>query len=435
MNRLHALPCFALALATATLSAANLTPAWVELGPAGAVARVIMDSRTGCPRIKLDGHASDMHARVDNPSAAFPVHVCEAPIAKAVKAASVELAGQWQTLALPVADPRRIVIIGDTGCRVKDNAQLSPAARLADGRSEIQNCEDPKKWPFAQVAGAAAAEKPDLVIHVGDYLYRETPCPDPGKCGTVYGYGWDAWDADFFTPAASLLAAAPWIFVRGNHEDCGRAWQGFYFFLDPRELAQLSPCASPFTDPYVVKLGKQRFAVMDSAMANDTRATAREVKEYSRQMRGIVTQGVDGGWLLLHHPVWAFRAVGGKPTPSSATLEAAWDQAGLKQSDISLIVAGHIHLFELLSFEKSANLPPQLVVGDSGTKLANPLPGELAGTKLASRTVAQGESFDGFSYGLMTREGTGWRLRMRTEKQVDKADCSMDLKLGSVACR
>ena len=157
-----------------------------------------------------------------------------APIAKTVKAASVEFPGKSQMLALPVSDPRRIVIIGDTGCRVKDSAQLPPPERKADGKSEIQNCEDPKKWPFQQVAGAAAAEKPDLVIRADDYLYRETPCPEPSKCGAVYGYDWPAWDADFFTPAASLLSAAPWIFVRGNHDDCGRASQSFYLFLDPR---------------------------------------------------------------------------------------------------------------------------------------------------------------------------------------------------------
>ena len=39
--------------------------------------RVITDNKTGVPQIKIDGHASAMSARVDNPSAAFPVHVCE----------------------------------------------------------------------------------------------------------------------------------------------------------------------------------------------------------------------------------------------------------------------------------------------------------------------------------------------------------------------
>ena len=37
----------------------------------------------------------------------------------------------------------------------------------------------------------AAAQKPDLVIHVGDYYYRETPCPaGEAKCaGSPFGWG------------------------------------------------------------------------------------------------------------------------------------------------------------------------------------------------------------------------------------------------------
>jgi hypothetical protein len=47
------------------------------------------------------------------------------------------------------------------------------------------------------------------------------------NCGaTPVGDNWDAWNADFFTPAAQLLTAAPWVFSRGNHEDCGRSWRG-----------------------------------------------------------------------------------------------------------------------------------------------------------------------------------------------------------------
>ena len=69
---------------------------------------------------------------------------------------------------------------------------------------------------------------PDLVVHVGDYHYRENACPagDAGCSTSPWGYGWDAWDADFFTPAKRLLAVAPWIVVRGNHESCDRAGQG-----------------------------------------------------------------------------------------------------------------------------------------------------------------------------------------------------------------
>jgi hypothetical protein len=48
-----------------------------------------------------------------------------------------------------------------------------------------------------------------------------------------WGYGWDTWKADFFDPAQALLKAAPWVMVRGNHETCTRAGQGWWRFLDP----------------------------------------------------------------------------------------------------------------------------------------------------------------------------------------------------------
>jgi hypothetical protein len=102
-----------------------------------------------------------------------------------------------------------------------------------------QACNDPEAWTFAEVARAAAAAHPDLVLHVGDYHYRENACPEghAGCAGSPWAYGWDAWDADFFTPAAPLLAAAPWVMVRGNHEECARAGQGWWLLLDPHALS------------------------------------------------------------------------------------------------------------------------------------------------------------------------------------------------------
>jgi len=45
-----------------------------------------------------------------------------------------------------------------------------PPARQRE--PELNNLED---WSFAKINAAAAAAKPDLVIHVGDYHYREGP--------------------------------------------------------------------------------------------------------------------------------------------------------------------------------------------------------------------------------------------------------------------
>ena len=151
--------------------------------------RSVIASGMDCPKVVADGAAltSDRRGKADGD---YPVQTCIAHAAASSRAITVD------GLAAPALpnDIKRIVVIGDTGCRLKGNF--------------TQDCNDPVKWPFATVARLAAARHPDLVIHVGDYYYRETACPDtkPGCAGSPYGDNWAVWQKDFFNPAAPLLA-------------------------------------------------------------------------------------------------------------------------------------------------------------------------------------------------------------------------------------
>ena len=149
-------------------------------------ARAITES-SSCPTVDADGTLRPMSVRaassaerqrptlnapaLSKPSA-FPVRVCELALPD-TRRASVG----GHPLPLPGPAPRRIVVIGDSGCRL-----------LAPGGVN-QACNDGDAWPFAQVVAAAAATQPDLVIHVGDYQYRETACPagDPWMRGQSMG--------------------------------------------------------------------------------------------------------------------------------------------------------------------------------------------------------------------------------------------------------
>src|SRR5580693_3599603 len=79
-------------------------------------------------------------------------------------------------------------------------------------------------------------------------------------------YGWDSWNADFFEPAVPLLAAAPWIMVRGNHEDCSRAGEGWFRFMD---RAPFEKSCRDFTGIFVARLGDFGVVVVDGAKAED----------------------------------------------------------------------------------------------------------------------------------------------------------------------
>jgi hypothetical protein len=149
-------------------------------------------------------------------------------------------------LKLPVANPKRILVMADTGCRL--NGAIAP-----NGANQ-QNCHSPAAFPLSYLAPYEASFKPDAILQVGDWFYRDSNCtggtgsatggaePFPG-CNTitspnyeVWGDTFDSWNADVFYPMKPLLAAAPLIAVRGNHESCGRGARGWFAFLSPYPL-------------------------------------------------------------------------------------------------------------------------------------------------------------------------------------------------------
>lgn len=382
-------------------SAQTLTPVWVELGPNGAaIARVVVNSPTDCPSIQIDGTNRRMTLRQPMPPGFRPA--CELAIPSTTRAASVN----GHPLTLPHADPTRIVAFGDTGCRIK--------------KANVQDCDDPAKWPFEQIATQAAAEKAQLMIHVGDYLYREDECPaaDAAECGdSPSGYGWDSWNADFFKPAAKLLAGVPWAFSRGNHEDCSRAWRGWFYYLDPRPWDGM--CAA-YSKPYLIKLGQFELAMLDSAAVNELSPDPDQITEYTSQLLSLHPHNA---WLVDHHPFWGFAPTVGEfpPIPISVPLEEAWNHA--KPTGYSLILSGHIHLFEIV--DVSHDRPAQLVLGDGGTEMSAPIQTTVEGMNVRGAIIAGTETERQFGYTVFTKTPTGWSLTLKNISGQPLLSCQL----------
>lgn len=186
---------------------------WTQAGAQGEwLLRTVYDGGAACPA------PASVRAL---PSDSFPVLVCQ----QRLGSAPVQLPGMPRPAAPPPGRVQRVVAIGDTGCRAKE-----------------QDCTDPAAWPFSAVAYRAREANADLAVHVGDYIYRETVSDCGGKlpCGD----NWKAWKADWFAPVGELLAAAPWVFARGNHEDCTRGGTGWFLFFD-RATCRPTPTAAP----------------------------------------------------------------------------------------------------------------------------------------------------------------------------------------------
>src|SRR5436190_12423106 len=365
-----------------------LFAAWIVYGPSGPIARTIVKTKA-CPEITIDGTRSKMRVKSE-PGTYYPVTVCEADIPMNAKSASIE--GK----ELPVAKlnrAERVAIVGDTGCRM----------RVASGQYPAQNqdCNDPAKWPFKHVAESIAKWNPDLVLHVGDYYYREASCVGASLKCVKSNYNWTRWNADFFTPAAKLLTNTPWIMVRGNHETCSRAAEGWFRFLETRNYVweNVQTCTSNqnYTPPYVVTAGDLSVAVLDSSGADDG-VDETEVGICADECN-LIGKSKANTWLTLHHPMWA-TSYGEE---DSETLAEAWDKA--PQTSIGRVVSGHIHDLELLTF--SDNTLPQFVVGNGGTAL-DPAVKDPTGTALGGRTIASFVQDDAFGWVAATRTADGW---------------------------
>ena len=362
---------------------------WVELAPGGVLSVRVVTEMSACPAIEIDGKSMPMAERAQ-PDQGFPVRICMAQAPQG--AASVRLAGR----ELPVLHSavKRIAVFGDTGCRLKGQA--------------VQLCNDPKAWPFAEVAAAVATKHPDLVIHVGDYHYRESPCPAgvAGCAGTPSGDNWAVWNADFFQPAAPLLGTAPWVMVRGNHEICGRGGKGWFRFLDAADAVLDCP---PMDEPFSIALDGFDLLVTDSASADDAKATPDFVRGYAETFQKAASQIRVPFWVLTHRPVWAVAPV--KKTgsdkielkPLNRTEQAAIDPE--IPANLDMVVSGHVHTFATYDFGGAR--PSQLVAGVGGSlydpmELAPGSPIEIDGMK--ARAFATTE----YGYLIMDRTEKGW---------------------------
>jgi hypothetical protein len=455
---------------------------YVLLGPsaslsAQAQARVIVPGNArSCPELRAKAERVSMSFR-DNPHG-FSVKVCEAiiPLEKAFEIS-------WIGQKLPVAtrNPTRILLFGDTGCYADDCSS------------------DETATPFGDLARTASElmPPPELVIHVGDYNYRGTPgqVEFAGKKLWVYDAGdgsdspacqldgpyvsqnagyskqlrdsWENWRLDFFEPARDLLATAPFVFARGNHELCSRAGPGWFYFLDPSTNleggAQLS-CplqgaeSTPvrdvlsqlvFTPPRSLDLGKLRLLVLDSANACDEFAPDQVVRIYREQLQAFASLP-DGKpvWVISHRPLWGIVKLcpgsgtcpeGSQAEATSRTLQAALND-GMKEASglpptIRLFVSGHMHLFQSVTFgAPEKGFPPQIIVGNGGVR---PSAGFSDGPFTASIDGVPIEGLISTKHGftiidLMDADGT-WKGEVVNPPEMETiANCQQPVVRGSL---
>lgn len=441
-------PMAPVVVVAAPMVAAPAELAWTQFtADQGWVVRALPALGAECPALRWPGGSAAMTQRsapgsiasrvAGGPPAQFSAASCEAPWPVGVT--TLQVGRLAKPLLAPVLEPQHIVLVADTGCRMKQADQA------------FQACNDPVAWPFARVAAAAAALKPDLIVHIGDIHYRESPCPadQPGCAGSVWGYGEEAWRADFFTPAAPLLNAAPWVFVRGNHEVCKRAGVGWARYLDAAKPAPDRRCEDPaldgvanFTAPYAVPLSADwQLIVFDSSAAVDLpyRSDDPAFQRYAAQLRQVqaLARQRPHNIFLNHHPVLGFEAsADGHPKPGHAGLRsvmAAVEPQRLFAPAVDVVLNGHVHLFEALDF--SSDHPATAVLGNSGSAMSGYLDAAEAvvAEPAPGARVAQFDTHRNYGFATLDRTASGWTLTARDTAGTALTVCA--IKGAAMRCR
>ena len=357
-------PTLSLAAAIVLAGCGSMAPspgrppvAWTQFGLGDQpqlIARVLIDDGS-CPSITIDGVTTTMRERQD-PRAAVFGRLCEErrPLAERLQVRIA--AGDRVLLDQEVTRrPQTIAVLGDTGCRVQP--------------SYDQHCDKPAKWPFAQVANAAVARGAGLIVHLGDFYYREAQCltpPPNDSCTTPPPFGdrGETWRAEFFGPAGGLLPKAPWLFVRGNHEDCMRGGKGWaYYFGDGGGDCDL------VHQEAIIRLSGLTLINVDSAHADDPAALQVVNANWQSIADSIVGRlaGTTGTIVLVTHIPQYVECPQGCDKIRTANIGGVRTIADRLRATGRpvILLAGHFHAFQ--AFDSPGIR--QVIVGNGGANL------------------------------------------------------------------
>ncbi len=178
----------------------------------------------------------------------------------------------------------------------------------------------------------------------------------------VYGDNFATWEAEWFSPAQEILSQYPFLFMRGNHENCDRAHKGWFRYLDAYPFE--SGACKEFTKSWTFDASIMQFYVFDSAYSTDLNYYT-NTELIKKQLTPIKQQNKPT-WFLTHKPLW------------NLTKELIFQYEGnvantkvfidyFNKYKIPVVISGHAHIAQILFMAN--NLPTQIIVGNGGSSL------------------------------------------------------------------
>lgn len=395
---------------------AQILYTWSQVIPENKLSIRAITDNDMCPIVYVDGEETEMLNRSSINNGGHNETVCELTVQISAKNISIE------DLRVPILPKKvnKIAFIGDTGCRINMLFQ--------------QECNSVDSWPLKKNLDSIALHKPDLIIHVGDYHYRQTKCRNTKKCGDIYGYNKEVWYADWFEPAKDILSQSPFLFVRGNHESCDRAYEGWFRYLDSYPFSS-EKCGN-FVSSWSLDAGPMKFFIFDSSSGEDIFTTQSTIDAFERQFDKLIQNSSDKPmWFLTHKPLWR------SPKKEFLTLKSHGNLTQIEAfgdkfpSNVTTIVSGHIHIAQILLMD---NVPDQIIVGNGGASLhaqdqesvyQNVEFDYLNGKNYLAHEV---RNFFGFGFAILNLDDHEFTFYNQHNKEMYSAKLTEDFKLKRI---
>jgi DNA repair exonuclease SbcCD nuclease subunit len=199
--------------------------------------------------------------------------------------------------------------------------------------------------------------------------------------------------------------------VRGNHEDCERAHEGYRLMLNNEEWGK--DCKK-MEAPQIIELGDITLVNLDSSSVNDTPdPSASQEKEWVESLnkvsKKLEEQKRKNVWIISHKPFYGMAPFTKTYLPLNLNLRKYLEKSELIKK-VQYIFSGHVHTSMIV---KGDNFPMQIVLGDGGTKLTEmtaPISEMMLKIfKYKSAEIVQ----DGFGYMLMTKKDKHWTMEFK----------------------
>lgn len=150
---------------------------------------------------------------------------------------------------------------------------------------------------------------------------------------------------------------------------------------------------------------------MDTVRADDTHPSPPVVQDFAQQFGRLGGQAGEEAWLLSHRPLWGL-----EPARTGTGLEVF--NATLQQAShnslppgVQLVLTGHIHLAEVLSF--GGVRAPQMVTGIGGTLLLPDIDQDVVGMDVAGAVLTSATITSAHGFVTFERESAGWSATLR----------------------